>query len=72
MLVFPFLTLTKSTNQSLKICFEVNISGQSPKQRTESKMLPTAKFQLSITLMLVFSKILHDLIYYYKAEELYE
>ena len=35
-------------------------------------MLPRAKFQLSLTLMLVFSKILDNLIHYYKAEDLCE
>ena len=30
--MFPFLTLTKCTNQSLKKSFEINISGQAPKQ----------------------------------------
>ena len=52
--------------------FEINISGEEPKQSTKTKMLPTVKFQLSITLILVFSKILHDLIHYYKAENLYK
>ena len=65
-------SLTKCTNQSLKKSFGINISGQAPKQITKTKMLPTAKFQLSIILMLVFSNILHDLIHYYKAEDLCE
>ena len=31
--VFPLLTLSKCSNQSLKKCFEINISGQVPKQK---------------------------------------
>ena len=65
-------SLSKCTNQSLKKGLGINSSGQAPKQITKTKVLPTAKFQLSIILMLVFSNILHDVIHYYKAEDLCE
>ena len=44
--MFPFLTLTKCTNQSLKKSFQINISGQAPKQSTKTKNAADSKVSI--------------------------